>query len=60
MKNMQRRTILESHDQWAEYSCHKPSRDVLYKGNYVPYNGTYGASDQGQTLDARRVREPDC
>ncbi len=32
-------------------SCRKPPRYVLYKCTYVPYNGAFGASDQGQTLD---------
>ncbi len=32
-------------------NCCKPPRYVLYKGTYVPYDGTYGASDQGQMLD---------
>jgi hypothetical protein len=31
--------------------CHKPPRYVPYKCTYVPYDGTFGASDQGQTLD---------
>jgi hypothetical protein len=31
-------------------SCCMPPRYVTYKGTYVPYNGTYGASDQGKTL----------
>ncbi len=31
--------------------CRKPPRYVLYKATYVPYNGTYGASDQGQMLE---------
>ncbi len=31
--------------------CHKPPRYVLYKGTYVPYDDTYGVSDQGQMLD---------
>ncbi len=31
--------------------CRKPPRYVLYKGTFVPYDGTYGAPDQGQTLD---------
>ncbi len=26
---------------------------VLYKGTYVLYNGTFGAPDQGQTLDVQ-------
>jgi hypothetical protein len=33
------------------YSCRKPPRYVPYKCTYVPYNGTFGASDQGQMLD---------
>ena len=32
-------------------SCHKLPRDVPYKCTYVMYNGTFGASNQGQTLD---------
>jgi hypothetical protein len=31
--------------------CPKPPRYVLCKGTYVPYNGTYSTSDQGQMLD---------
>ncbi len=31
--------------------CFKPPRYVPYKCTYVPYNGTFGASDQGQMLD---------
>ncbi len=31
--------------------CRKPPRYVPYKCTYVPYDGTFGASDQGQTLD---------
>jgi hypothetical protein len=31
--------------------CHKPPRYVPYKCTYVPYDGTFGASDQGQMLD---------
>jgi hypothetical protein len=31
--------------------CRKPPRYVLYKCTYVPYGGTFGASDQGQTLE---------
>jgi hypothetical protein len=31
--------------------CRKPPRYVPYKGTYVPYGGTFGTSDQGQTLD---------
>ncbi len=27
--------------------CRKPPRYVPCKGTYVPYNSTYGASDQG-------------
>ncbi len=32
-------------------ACRKPPRYVPYKCTYVPYNGTFGTSDQGQTLD---------
>ncbi len=31
--------------------CHKPPRYVPFKCTYVPYNGTFGASNQGQMLD---------
>jgi hypothetical protein len=31
--------------------CCKPPRYVPYKCTYVPYDGTFGTSDQGQTLD---------
>jgi hypothetical protein len=31
--------------------CRKPPSYVLYKGTYVPYDGTFGAPDQGQMLD---------
>jgi hypothetical protein len=31
--------------------CCMPPRHVMYKGTYVPYDGTYGTSNQGQTLD---------
>jgi hypothetical protein len=31
--------------------CRRPSRYVPYKGTFVPYDSTYGAPDQGQTLD---------
>ncbi len=33
--------------------CPKPPRYVLYQGTYVPYDGTYGAPDQGQMLDVQ-------
>ncbi len=33
--------------------CHKLPRDVLYKCTYVPYSGTFGASNQRQTLDVQ-------
>ncbi len=31
--------------------CRKPPRYVPYKCNYVPYDGTFCTSNQGQTLD---------
>ncbi len=31
--------------------CRRPPRYVPYKGTFVPYDGTYGVADQGQTLD---------
>ncbi len=36
---------------WFLSGCCKPPRYVPYKCTYVPYNGTFGASDQCQTLD---------
>jgi hypothetical protein len=33
------------------FTCRKPPSYVPYKCTYVPYNSTFGASDQGQTLD---------
>ncbi len=36
---------------WLHAACRKPPRYVPYKCTYVPYDGTFGASDQGQTLD---------
>ncbi len=33
------------------WNCHKPPRYVPYKCTYVPYDGTFGTSEQGQTLD---------
>ncbi len=37
---------------WKSLSkCCKPPRYVLYKCTYVPYDGTFGASNQGQMLD---------
>ncbi len=38
-------------DRVVARGCHKPPRYVPYKGTFVPYNGTYGVPDQGQTLD---------
>jgi hypothetical protein len=35
----------------VECACRRPSRYVPYKGTFVSYDGTFGASDQGQTLD---------
>jgi hypothetical protein len=32
-------------------SCRKPPRYVPYKCTYVPCDGTFGASDQGQMLE---------
>ncbi len=32
-------------------TCRKPPSNVPYKGTYVPYDGIFGAPDQGQTLD---------
>ncbi len=34
-----------------EQACCKPPRYVLYKCTYLPYDGTFDASDQCQTLD---------
>ncbi len=38
--------------------CRKPPRYVLYKCTYVPYDGTFGVSDQGQTLDVWQGEDP--
>ena len=35
----------------ATRQCQKPPSYVPYKCTYVPYDGTFGTSDQGQTLD---------
>jgi hypothetical protein len=35
----------------APDTCRKPPSYVPYKGTYVPYASTFGAPDQGQTLD---------
>ncbi len=43
--------ITEAVIQCSEKPCHRPPRYVLYRGTFVPYDGTYGAPDQGQTLD---------
>ncbi len=32
-------------------ACRRPSSYVPYKCTYVPYDSTFGASDQGQRLD---------
>ncbi len=44
---------LPSNKTWKKWTriCHKPPRYVPYKYTYVPYDGTFGASDQGQMLD---------
>jgi hypothetical protein len=36
---------------WKVKGCRKPPRYVPFKCTYVPYDGTFGTSDQGQTLD---------
>ncbi len=36
---------------WSGMTCRRPSRYVPYKGTFVPYDSTFGTSDQGQTLD---------
>ncbi len=35
-----------------------PPSYVPYKSTYVPYNGTFGAPDQGQTLDVWESQTP--
>jgi hypothetical protein len=50
---------LHKHGLWAGVNgqmtkgrrCCKLHRYLLYKCTYVPYDGTFGASNQGQTLD---------
>ncbi len=47
-------TMLELHVTFVSnnaYECRKPPSYVSYKCTYVPYDSTFGASDQGQTLD---------
>jgi hypothetical protein len=45
--------IIKKHGTFKAYkeACRKPPRYVPYKCTYVLYNGTFGTSDQGQTLD---------
>ncbi len=43
--------IIDTNNLTVGIPCHKPPRYVLYKCTYVPYDGTFGASDQGQMLD---------
>ncbi len=38
-------------DTRKQHAWCKLPRNVLYKCTYVPYNGTFGASDQGQMLN---------
>jgi hypothetical protein len=40
-----------THKTFVKSACHKLPRYVPYKGTYVQYDGTYGTSNQGQTLD---------
>jgi hypothetical protein len=40
-----------NHSLFYLKTCRRPPRYVLYKGTYVPYDGTYSAPDQGRTLD---------
>jgi hypothetical protein len=54
----QQRLLLSGHSTDGERQklggqqrCCMPSSYVLYKGTYVPYEGTLGTPDQGQTLD---------
>ncbi len=42
---------LMNSDMSATTRCCKPPRYVPYKCTYVPYDGTFGASEQGQMLD---------
>ncbi len=37
--------------------CRKPPRYVPYKCTYVPYDGTFGTSDQGQMLEVWQVED---
>ncbi len=48
--------LVPGHNQTKEFDKNvgtfcKPPRYVPYKCTYVPYNGTFGASEQGQMLD---------
>jgi hypothetical protein len=50
--NIANTSIISSNATSADSSaCHRPSRYVPYKSTFVPNDGTFGASDQGQTLD---------
>jgi hypothetical protein len=42
---------IKGHGTFKFSICRKPPRYVPYKGTFVPYDGTYGTPDQGQTLD---------
>ncbi len=43
--------LLSCHINHNISACHRPSSYVPYKGTFVLYDGTFGAPDQGQTLD---------
>ncbi len=48
-KHLRRNAVLNPDNDME--ACRKPPRDVPYKCTYVPYDGTFGASNQGQMLD---------
>jgi hypothetical protein len=43
--------LWSQNDVITSWLCRNPPRDVPYKCTSVLYNGTFGASDQGQMLD---------
>ncbi len=47
----QKQRIMTTSQMQIMITCHKPPRYVPYKCTYVPYNGTFGASDWGPMLD---------
>ncbi len=51
LRQIQGNNLKERNDLPTRPTCRKPPRYVPYKCTYVPYDGTFGTSDQGQMLD---------